>query len=148
MTTLEQARDQLIGTFRTAWLADPTSASVPLEYDDVHADTDATPDAATRRPPYGRVAVRNLVGQQETLGGINSRRFLNTCAFALDFFTEPGDGNKLSDRLANVAKRILRQVQSVNGVWCIGDVASNEIGIDGGMFRTRVTGTFQYQERA
>jgi len=148
MTSIDEARDQLIGAFRTAWLAS-TAAAVPLEYDDVRADTSSAPSAPTRRAPFVRLTVRHFAGVQETLGRDDARRFLNTCAFVAQISTEPGDGRKKADELAKVALRILRRMRNPNGVWGTGDATPTELGIDEhGMQQTNVTATFNYQEVA
>lgn len=149
MTTRGEARDQLVGAFRTAWLAS-AAAAVPLEYDDVRADTSAAPNAALRREPFARVFVRELSGEQETLGAIGSRRFLTSCTLVVQLFTATGDGNEQADVLAGIARRILRQIRNPSGVWGPADAAAAEIGVDEatGLYQTNVTGSFQYEEVA
>lgn len=147
MTTIEEARDQLIGAFRLEWLSS-AAAAFPLEYDDVRADADASPTPAVRRTPFGRLTVRSLGGQQETQGQLDARRFLNTCALVLQIFTEPGDGRKKADQLTVIALRIMRQLRDPNGVWSIGDASSSELGLDGALQQTNVVATFNYEERA
>src|SRR5688572_18785231 len=117
MTSIETARDQIMEAFRTAWLAS-SEAAVPLEYVDVKVDTDSTPSASIRRPPFLRLNVQPIVGEQETLGGHEHRRFLNTLLFSVQVFSEPGDGFKRSDQLATIALRIMRRIRTA-GVWGI-----------------------------
>lgn len=147
MTSIDEARDQLVGQFRTAWLAS-AAAAFPLEYDDVRADTDAEPDATTRREPFGRVTVRSLGSLQETQGKLDERRFLNTCSLVVQLFTEPGDGRKKADELTKIALRIMRRMRDPNGVWSIGDASPSEVGLSGGLQQTNVAATFNYEERA
>jgi hypothetical protein len=149
MTTRTEARDALIGAFRTAWLADGTTSPIPLHFADVRQDTSAQADAQTNPPPYMRVTAAHLVGESETQGPIGGRRFRNVLGFTGNLFTAPGDGGALADLVGEIAVKILRQLRDPAGVWNLGDAQAVEVGIgSNGLTQTNVTGTFAYEGRA
>lgn len=148
MTSALEARDALIGAIRTGWLADGTSAPIPLHYDDVKADPPSTTDAEGRPDPYARVTMRHVGGEQDTLGGVGNRRFMSSGVVTVQLFTAPGDGHALSDALASIVRGILFGLRSPNGVWVFDVSPPLEVGVTGAWFQTNVTATFRYQEVA
>lgn len=147
MTTILQAIDDLMGSFRTAWLANVTSAPVPLFYDDVVGDIPSGQDAEGRALPWARLTARHNLGTQDSLGDVGNRRFLNSGLFTVQIFAPSGEGGIFARELAGIAAGILRGIRSENSVW-IFDVTPQEIGADGPWFNVNVTATFRYQEVA
>lgn len=145
MSTITAARDAIIGTIRTAWLASGTTSSIALTYDNV-ADDKVGEDSSGLPLPWARVTVRHLTSPQETLGGVGNRKHLTEGLVTVQVFTPFGDGHAQADEIVQVLQGALRNVR-VDDLWFF-DVRVNEIGRDGPWFNTNVVAGFRYEERS
>lgn len=134
--TYEQAVDEILGLFKTAW--DTTG------YDAYYEDVRDT--KTTSKEPWCSVVVRHASGNQATLGGTGSRLFRRTGTVIIAIHTPSGNGLSASLALAKVAADAYEGVSS-NGVW-FRNVRVNEEGkVRTGWFQTNVLADFEYDER-
>jgi len=145
VTTQTAARDAIIDTLRDAWLADPITVGIELQYDNVKADPPGE-DAAGNALPFARITVRHQISPQETIGGVGNRKHLTEGLVTVQVFTASGDGHTLPDQIAEILKAAMRNVR-VGDLWFF-DVRVNEIGTDGPWFNQNVLGNFRYEERS
>lgn len=146
MTTTVEARDAILELLRTAWLANPASAAVPLLFEDVRADRPEV-DADGRAEPWALASVRHSTGEQDTLGASGRRRFLYGGEAAVQIFAPLQDGLRVSDILVGVARGAFLSTPPTSPVWFF-DVRQVEVGPHGPWFRTDLLATFRYQEVA
>ncbi len=147
MTTVEEARTEIIALFRTAWEANATSLAVPLVYENVTGSgIPEGEDANGRVLPWARLSVRQLVENQETLGAPGNRRFLNEGIATAEIYTAIGDGHTLGGELARIGKLAWRGTSTASGIWFT-QVTSREIGADRGWFRIDVVANFNSEDR-
>ena len=145
MTTQTVARDAIVDTINDAWLASGTTSAIELQFDNVKADP-VGEDADGNALPYARVTVRHFTSEQETLGGVGSRKHQTEGAVTIQVFTPVGDGHTLADLIVEVLKTAMRNVR-VGDLWFF-DVRVNEIGQDGPWFNQNVIAGFRYEERS
>lgn len=143
MTTQAEARKEIIDLFRAAWLANPTSAVVPLAFDDVEFKKPSGEDANGRAHPWARISVRTQLEEQDTVSGVGNRRYLTEGQVTVEIYVAPGDGHTLGDTLSRIAKLPFRG--STSGVWFT-FTTPKEIGMDASWFRRDVVSRFQYEE--
>ena len=141
VSDITQARDEILGTFRTAWLADPISQDAPIFYWD-------RPDA---EPPssgsWCRITVRHARGEQATLSGeTGQREFEHGGLVTVQIFAESGEGGTESDQLAAIAKNSFEGVTTSPGRVLFRNVRFNEVGQDGQWFQINVLADFEYDE--
>lgn len=140
ISTIEEARDEILTHFRTAW---NLQASPPLVlYDDKHVDL---PDDA----PYARVTVQHSLSGQRTLGGKPSlggggRRFGRIGIVTVQIFTLFGDGLTTSDPLVDLTLDIFEGESTGSDRIEFRDVHPTEIGQDGPHHQTNVLANFEY----
>jgi len=139
--TITEARDEMFAVFRTAWLGDPASASVPVMW----------PDVAAQKPPtsgaWARVTVQHNTGRQATLSnGVGQRRFRRTGVVTVQVFAPTGDGQEFSDQLATIAKNAFEGVTTSPGRVMFRDVRLREVGQDGNFYQVNVLADFEYDE--
>jgi hypothetical protein len=138
--TLTQARDEILTQFRTAWLADPASAALPVLW----PDSDSKPPASGA---WARVSVTHGSGGQSTLsGGLGETRYTHMGFVTVQLFTPRGDGLKLSDQLVTISKHAFEGVATSPGHVTFYRVRSREVGPDGQWFNTNVLADFEYDE--
>ena len=130
-----QARDEILTLFRTAWLADPTAAVIPLFYWDVRHNS-------PKSDPFARVTVRHTIGNND---GITNRRFTREGIITVQIFTMFGEGLSSSDVLSKVAADAFQGKSTPGGVW-FRNVRLNEVGQDGEFFQVNVLADFTYDE--
>jgi len=144
--TILTARDDIIGLFRTAWLADATSAGVALLYWDVPASVPTAKDADGNMLPWARITVRHLTGEQATLSNESGvRRWRRTGIVTVQVFTAFGTGLSTNDELSMIAARAFEGASTSSGVW-FRNVSVQEIGQDEAWFQTNVVAEFEYDE--
>ena len=137
---ITQARDEILTTFRDAWVASSTSASLPVLYPDTADDT--PPDSGA----WARVTVQHGTRGQTTLSNENGvRRYRATGFVTAQIFTPRGKGLTLNDQLAKIV------LDAFDGVTTAGGVAfyrarTREIGPDSQWFHTNVLVDFDYDE--
>ena len=147
MTTVAQARLEINELFRDAWIANGTSSSIPLVFENAQGSTPPSgTDANGRAKPWARVSIRHFTGEAETLGPVGLKRFLYTGMVTVEIYTAIGDGWQVGDALCQVARAIFRGNSTASGVWFT-EVGSLEIGRDTDWYRQDVTARFSYEDR-
>lgn len=140
MTTLSQARDDMLSTLRTAWQADVSSKDLPVDWPDV-------PFTPPESGAWARVALRYTGGGQATLANHEGvRRYENLGTVIVQVFTPAGEGQVLSDYLANVIKDAYRGVRTTNGVVFRNVRGPFEVGTEGSWYQVNVMADFEYDE--
>mgnify|MGYP003671982083 CR=1 FL=1 len=148
MTSPTIARDTLIDALRTSWLASATTVNIELQFDNVRDDTPTGQDSEGRPLPFGRITMRHVGGDQETLGNVGARRFGSGGTVTVQIFTAPGDGHALSDVIAAEVRAAMQALRSPNGVWLNEISPPIEIGRTGTWFQVNVAASFSYEEVA
>jgi len=147
MTTEQEAYRQMVALFRTAWLADSASLSVPIVYDnDAATSKPEGEDANGRALPWCRPSAVELIEEQETLGGSGQRRFKGEGIFTVEIYTPSGDGYKFGGELARIAKLAFRGNQTTGAVW-FPRVTSQKKGQDGPWCRIDVIAEYVREDR-
>jgi hypothetical protein len=145
--TFSEARDQILGTFKTAWDANSgavNGGAVPsLHYEGLKFDPPK--DAA-----WARITIRHSTAGQATLAGDPSfgrRRFEKFGVVTVQIFQplSSGGGLVLAENLAQVAKAAFEGKATTGQVW-FQNVAINEVGVDGPWFQMNVVASFRYDE--
>ena len=137
--TLVQANTDIHTTFRTAWLADPSSVNIPVLYSDVPSDP---PDVGA----WARVSVKSTDRSQVTLvGDTGSRRFRGLGLVTVEIYTPRGDGKTLALTLAKVAVDAFEGVSTTNGV-IFRRVRPVDVGPDANKYHYNVLAEFEYDE--
>lgn len=145
MTTIGDARDAIIGQFRTAWLASGTTSGITLLYDDVEGDRPG--HAANGLPTsFARISVRHFTNETETIGLGDGGKDLHRGQVVVQVFTPKGDGYRVADPIAQVAKRAFqrRTITGIDG-WYTG-ATHNEVPADGPWSQINVVAGFAYSE--
>lgn len=140
--TRTQARDEILGVFKTAWDADVTSASVQVIYPD---NPDQPPNDNS---PFTRLnIIHSPEGNQVTLQNeIGSRRFRRFGICISQVFTVRGDGLNLSDQLSTIARNAFEGVVTSPGGVIFRNVNAIEVGPSGIWFQVNVIANFEYDE--
>lgn len=147
MTTRAEARDAILGLVRTAWLADPTSASLPLLYADAGREDPPGDDASGNPGAWARLSVQHTPGAsgQASLGTVGNRLFDRVGVFTAQIFTAKGTGLVLSDQLSTIVTDALEAGLADKSVW-FKNVSSAEVDQNGAWFQINVTAEFSYRE--
>ncbi len=132
MTTLNEAREAVYSRFVTQW-----GTTTPIVFDD--EDFDEPADS-----PWVRLAVRNMVRGQETLGQVGNRRFRSTARVFVQVYTRTNVGVKQGDVLATQARDIF-EATSFEGL-DFNDGVVRETGPDGKWYQHVVDIAFDYDE--
>lgn len=139
--TITQARDEMLGTLRTAWQASTISAELPLLYPDTADDTPPTSGA------WGRVNVQHGSRGQATLSNESGRRRYRATGFiTVQLFTPRGRGLTLTDQLIGVVLDAFDGVTTSPGHVTFARGRVREVGPDGQWFQTNVLVDFEYDE--
>jgi len=117
ISSIEQARDLIIGQFLDEW---NTLASPPKV---LYADRVGEPPDESEA--WARISVQHSLASQVTLGGPAGKRFRRFGTVLVNILTPYGEGLTTSDVLVQKA---------VRGDQMSGGIASTSDGIDGGMF--------------
>lgn len=146
MSTLTQARDAVMGMLRTGLLASPTTASLPVVWDDVEGDRPG--NASSGNPvTYLRATLRHLSSETETIGrGPGLGKEEHQGLVVVQVFTPRGKGYEEADLIAQVVKRIFQR-QRIPGVdgW-FSQVTANEVPALGPWAQVNVSAPFRYSE--
>lgn len=140
ISTIEEARDEILTHFTTAWNA---QASPPiLLYDDRERDL---PDNA----PYARIMVEHNLSTQVTVGGKKAlggggQRFRRTGLVTVQIFTPFGDGLTDSDPLVDLVLDIFEGEETSSDRVEFRNVRPNEVGQNGAWHQTNVLAEFVY----
>lgn len=140
--TLTQARDEILGTFKTAWDAGAETVGKTVLY----------PNVGNQEPPtaeelWARVTVQHFVGAQVTLSGATgARRFRHNGLVTVQLFAPSGEGLETLDAAATIVKQAFEGVTTSPGRVLFRNVRVNEIGPDGQWFNVNVLADFEYDE--
>lgn len=136
-----QARDEILGSLNTAWLAGAESASLPLFFEDTRFDRPAT-------GAYAMASVRKVESIQATLAGTDGQKRWRTFGtVTVEVFTPRGDGHVLSDALCGTARDAFRGTRTNGGV-TFRRARIREAGADGTITKSIVSADFEYDEIA
>lgn len=145
--TYRQAYNEMLGAFSTAWLADPTSQGLRVQYPD-RKDFDDPPG---EREAWARVSIQhNPIGGQVTLAGPNMglQRFRRFGILTVQLFTPKGDGLQLGLDLAMIASRAFESVVTTPGNVIFRGVNVVEVQNPSGLWaQTNVIANFEYDEQ-
>lgn len=146
-STIATVRDEILAAFKDAWEENTSSSSVLVLYENVPGEPPDQADPITGKiPPYVRVSVRHLTGEQATLAGaLGTRTFRRDGIVTVQVFTPTGDGFTEADILAPIAKNAFEGASTASGVW-FRNVRYNEIGTFGAWFQINVIADFIYDE--
>ena len=140
---MAQAKDEIAGAFRDAWLADPLSAELPVLYLDVA-------DGAPTSGAWARLTVRHsLVGQATLAGDSGTRHYRDTGFVIVQLFAErhdPAGAETTLDALVTIAKNAFRGLTTSPGRVAFHRVRVNEVGVSGVWLQTNVLADFEYDE--
>lgn len=143
MTTLAQAKNEIAGAFRDAWIADPLSADLPVLYLDV---ADAPPTSGA----WARLTVRHGPGGQATLAGdAGTRHYRRTGFVTVQVFVERHDragAETTMDALVPIAVHAFEGITTSPGRVAFHRVRVNEVGVSGVWLQTNVLADFEYDE--
>ena len=131
--TTEQARDEMLTLFRTAWVAQ--ASPPPLYYWDIAHDP---PNANS----WARVALRHSGGGNDAIG---NKLFRRAGTVTVQLFNRFGEGLSELDALTKVSLDAFQGKSTPGGAW-FRNVRSNEVGIDGEWFQVHVLADFEYTE--
>lgn len=151
--TITEARDDILGRFRTAWLADPLSAPIAVKWPDVAQGEfpPKTEDADKNVIPWARITVLHNpgAGGESAIsgdGGVAARRrYTRLGTVTVNIFTARGDGRTLSDQLVIIAMRAFESQRTPNGV-IFRNVRPTGVGKDGAYYQANVVCDFEYDE--
>ena len=138
VSTVTQARDEMLAKFLVAWKASSTSCDLPVIYGDV---VEGVPASGA----WARIVVRHNTGGAATIGGeTGNRRFRHAGIVMVQIFTEHADGQVLSDLLAEIANDAFEGEVTSPGRVIFRNVRINEVGLDGQWFQVNVLAEFEY----
>lgn len=132
-TTLNPAREAIYQAFSTAW-----GATTPVAFDNEKFDPPSN-------APWVRLVVRHLVRQQNSMGGVGSRRWRSNGLVFVQVFVPLNTGIRSSDSLAQTVRTTLEGIQLSGPVW-FNDALVREVGESDGWFQTNVEAEFVYDE--
>jgi len=143
MTAMAQAKDEIAGALRTAWLAAAASAEVPVLYLDVAGDP---PTSGS----WARLTIRHSLGGQATLAGDSGKRHYRHVGFVtVQVFVErhdPRGAETTMDALVTVAKHAFEGITTEPGRVTFSRARVNEVGVSGVWLQTNVLADFSYDE--
>lgn len=131
MTTQSEARESIYGAFRTGW-ADET----PYYFDNEVVDL--------QQDDWVRLVVRHNIGDQETLGPVNGRKFLRGGSVIVQVFVPLDDAMSRGDELSSLVRSIF-EGKTIDGIRFHG-VVIREVGPDSKWFQINVEAPFRYNE--
>jgi hypothetical protein len=138
ISSITEARDDIIGLFTTAWNAQ--TPPIPLLiYQDKESDL---PDNA----PFARLSIEHTIFNQQTLANVGNRRFRRFGIITVQIFSLAGEGLANADVFAKVALDAFEGKATGADSIEFRNVRINEIGIDGPWFQTNVLAEFEYDE--
>lgn len=134
LTTLE-ARDVILGIFKTAW--DTTGYAAHY--------SDKTGEIGTSEAPWARATLQHTTGNQSSLAGASgTKRFTETGLLFVQVFAPVGDGSTRCYELAQLVRNAFRDARHPE-VW-FRNVHLEEVGISGVFQQINVISTFSYDE--
>lgn len=139
INNVTEARDAILDTFRTYWLANAPAPIPEIHYWDSKKDT---PDGSVE---WVRITVVHNDGNQSTLGGPGGSRYSKFGVLTVQIWTPYNDGMVRNDAFAQVAVDAFEGKSSDGGDSIdFRRVRSNEVGRDQDWFLTNVLAEFDY----
>lgn len=140
--TNAQARDEIMAALKVAVDAYnlANNPDIPVIWEDVEKAEQGAKTA------HMRAFIQFNEGDQITLGGVGSRRFMRAGVVIVQVMTPFGDGFTLADVLGTVARNAFEGVSTPNGVW-FRRTAVRSVGKTGGFQQTNVTANFEFTEQ-
>lgn len=134
--TFEEARQEILTTFKTAW----DTTGHPAYYENIREDLTSSVE------PWARVTLRHVTGNNVSLtGSLGLQRFERTGNLTVQVFVPMGEGLTEGLTLAKVIADAFEGVSTTSGVW-FRNTRVNEIGPDGSWFQINVIVDFLYDE--
>lgn len=134
-----QARDEILGQFKTAWDASVFSGAPVVYWDKTSADDKPNPDTTE---VWVRMTVRHEIGRNDAIG---NRLFQREGTVTAQLFTRFGTGLANVDAASKVIVDAYQGQSTSGGVW-FRNVRMNEVGQDGQWFQTNILADFEYVE--
>ena len=131
MTTIGEAADLITKRFITQWGSETIFALPNKEF--------AKDDTVTE---WVRLSIKNLDADQETLGGVNKRKFEYKGIIFIQIFVELNTGTKRAYKIVQKVRDIFEGVQFNNIE--VDSVSATEIGEDGKWFQIVTESHFTY----
>jgi len=149
--TVSEARDAMMSTFRTAWLADAETLAIPVKWPDVAQGEfpPKTQDADGNPTPWARIVVLHnpgAGGQGNLSGDTGQRRYERFGNVIISLFAGVGGGMAKLDEMTRVAMQAFEGVRhTATGVVFL-RVRPQEVGQDGTYTQVNVLADFEYDE--
>lgn len=144
MADQEQARDEILALFKTAWDAGVESSGIAVVYShDGQQPPDAQETGEAGSPtPWARVSLIHATGDGRSISGRlqTSEGFLQC-----EIYVAPAQGLRQADRLAKIVKNAYRRQTTAGGA-TFRNVRHQEQGRDGAWVRMDVLVDFEYDE--
>ncbi len=145
--TIDQAYDDIIGAFKTAWDAGVDTAELPVLYPNREGDPPLTDDSDSNPKGYAKLFIQHDSGFQATLSDSTAlQRWRSTGIVTAQLFAGSATG-KLWTSFVKTVISAWRGVTTTNGV-IFRRVAPVEVGIKGSYFQVNVIAAFEYDEIA
>ena len=132
MTTVSDAKKELLSAFTTAW-----ASRTPVTFDNESFNPPS--DGA-----WLRTVIRNTDSAQETLGRVTNRKFERIGVVLTQVFTPSNGGTSEADALSMAVRDIFEGTR-IGGV-VLNNVVIREIGVDGKWYQVNVEASFFYTE--
>ena len=144
MTTIVQAKDDILAAFYDAWTANPLSSGISVFFDSLDEDADDK-DA---NKSWARASIKHFDGQfsrQSLASSDGTKNYQRDGNITVGIFTPIGDGVDLNSGLASIVVNSFEGKRTPNGVW-FRNIRFHEVGVDGTWFQTNVKADFNYSE--
>lgn len=147
-TTSEQAFNDSMSLFKSAWDAGAESGSIAVLWPNVRGEIDTTRQAPTdAAKSWARISQQTITSTQRGIGSDGKHLFETSGLITVEIRVPTSQGSGLAYRLAKVALDAYRSQTSVNGVR-YGDCKPREVGNDGPWFRVDALMEFEFDEIA
>mgnify|MGYP000046911348 CR=1 FL=1 len=134
--TFEQAHDEILGMFKTAWDTTGYKASY----------TNVTPDFPDDPEPWARPKVKHHAGGSGSLTGASgSRRYERPGLLIVQIFVPKGEGLSEAYSLGKVIADAYEGQSSASGAW-FRNIRPDEVGEDGDFEQLNMLIDFTYDE--
>lgn len=142
ITSVTQARDDIISLFKTYW--DANTASITVTVPEVRYGGTEEVSEPPSDSPWARITVLHALGEQSSFGSTGNRNFDHSGIVTIQLFVPTKDNGFVTmDQLIKVAVDSLEGKCTDNGVW-IRNVRINEQGPDRAWFNVNVLADFEY----
>lgn len=141
--TFEQADDEMMARFNTAWLAGSESSSIPVAWPNRRFDIDSVRQGDTgQAAAWVRFTTQHVTGSRRAIGG---NLWRNRGLITVEIYVPGEQGNSLHRKLCRIAADAFRNQTTDSGV-AFFNTRLREIGNDGPWYRVDVLTDFQYSE--